>query len=75
MGQFPASYDPVLSIPGGTTIPAAEENRLLYSALPARQAKVTLLKFEAVLITNALTENFWLCADIRLQQLMIHEAF
>ena len=61
MGQFPASYDPVLSIPGGTTIPAAEENRLLYSALQARQAKFALLKFEAVLITNVLTAILAVC--------------
>ena len=40
----------MLSVPEGTTIPAAEENRLLYSALQARQAKFALLKFEAVLI-------------------------
>ena len=50
VGQVPASYDPVLSVPEGTMIPAAEENRLLYSALQARQAKFALLKFEAVLI-------------------------
>ena len=61
MGQFPASYDPVLSIPGGTTIPAAEKNRLLYSAHQARQAKFALLKFEAVLITNVLTEILAVC--------------
>ena len=52
MGQFPASYDPVLSIPGGTTIPAAHQ---------ARQAKFALLKFEAVLITNVLTEILAVC--------------
>ena len=40
----------MLSVLGGTTILAAEENRLLYSALQARQAKFALLKFEAVLI-------------------------
>ena len=50
VGQVPASYDPVLSVPEGNMIPAAKENRLLYSALQARQAKFALLKFEAVLI-------------------------
>ena len=61
MGQVPASYDPVLSVPEGTMIPAAEENRLLYSALQARQAKFALLKFEAVLITNVLTAILAVC--------------
>ena len=56
VGQVPASYDPVLSVHEGTMIPAAKENRLLYSALQAKQAECALFEIWSCLITNVLTK-------------------
>ena len=61
VGQVPASYDPVLSVHEGTMIPAAKENRLLYSALQARQAKFALFEIWSCLITNVLTAILAVC--------------
>ena len=61
VGQVPASYDPVLSVHEGTMIPAAKENRLLYSALQARQAKFALFEIWSCLITNVLTTILAVC--------------